>query len=315
MFNMNLGTLYQLRLRQDHFTHAFIDEAGQATEPLTLVPLGLVNGISGQIVLCGDPLQLGPVLQSEVAGHYGLQTSFLERLTLRRIYKRDEVKFIDHGCYDPVVMTKLVNNYRAHKDLLTIYSDAFYFGELVPCASLNDDLKKLTFLPNQSFPLLFHGINGENLKENSSPSWYNPAEVFQCTRYLKLIYEASFTPNDVGIITPYKKQVEKIRFMIDTMNLPKTKVGSVEEFQGQERKIIIVSTVRSVEGLVGFDIKHHIGFLSNPKRYNVSVSRAQSLLIVIGNPMLLSRDPHWGSLLRYAIKNKVYVGTEFALPE
>ena len=69
-------------------------------------------------------------------------------------------------------------------------------------------------------------------------------------------------------------------------------------FQGQERRVIIISTVRSSEDYVGFDTRHNLGFLDNPKRFNVAVTRAQALLIVVGNPNILALDEHWGALLR-----------------
>ena len=67
------GNLYRLGLRQGHFTHVLVDEAGHMTEPDTLVPLGLVSALDGQAVLAGDPRQLGPVLQSRYAAAWGLQ--------------------------------------------------------------------------------------------------------------------------------------------------------------------------------------------------------------------------------------------------
>ena len=79
-------------------------------------------------------------------------------------------------------------------------------------------------------------------------------------------------------------------------------------FQGQERRIIIISTVRSSEDYVGFDTRHNLGFLDNPKRFNVAVTRAQALLIVVGNPNILSLDEHWGALLRLSVNKGVYQG-------
>ena len=64
-------------------------------------------------------------------------------------------------------------------------------------------------------------------------------------------------------------------------------VGTTEEFQGQERKVIILSTVRSSPEYVSLDIKHRLGFLKDPKRFNVSITRSQALLIVVGNPNIL----------------------------
>lgn len=65
-------------------------------------------------------------------------------------------------------------------------------------------------------------------------------------------------------------QVQKIRFALRGIGHPDVKVGSTEMFQGQERRIVIISTVRSSEDYVGFDLRHNIGFLDNPKRFNVS---------------------------------------------
>jgi len=82
------------------------------------------------------------------------------------------------------------------------------------------------------------------------------------------------------------------------------KVGSTEMFQGQERQIIIISMVRSSLDFPGFDVKHNIGFLDNPKRFNVAVTRACSLLIIVGNPHVFIRDPHWGKLLKLCIDER-----------
>lgn len=75
-----------------------------------------------QVVLAGDPCQLGPVLSSHLAGGCGLGLSLLERLMGRHAYQRDEEKFGNHGNYDPLLVTKLVHNYRSHHHLLLPYS-------------------------------------------------------------------------------------------------------------------------------------------------------------------------------------------------
>ncbi|XP_014676504.1 PREDICTED: putative helicase Mov10l1 isoform X2 [Priapulus caudatus] len=101
------GTLAALGLPPDHFTHVFVDEAGQATEPETLIPIAMAAPAGGQVVLSGDPMQLGPVLRSPFAKTYGLETSLLERLCQRPLYCRDESRFANHGSYDPLLVTKL----------------------------------------------------------------------------------------------------------------------------------------------------------------------------------------------------------------
>lgn len=113
-----------------------------------------------QVVLAGDPFQLGPVLQSRVAASYGLDVSLLERLMSRPLYCRNEDKFSDHGCYDPLLVTKLINNYRSHPAVLKLPSAVFYHDELKPCADvrMRESLCQWDKLPNKGFPVIFHGL-------------------------------------------------------------------------------------------------------------------------------------------------------------
>lgn len=310
------GFLYSFDMKVGHFTHVFVDEAGQATEPECMIPVGFAAGSEeSQIVLAGDPYQLGPVLRSGIAQDYGLNISFLERLCNSVLYQRNEDEFKDLGSYNPLLVTKLVNNYRSHQKLLQLPSSLFYHHELVPCAedSLVNTFVGCKLLPNSKAPFIFHGIRGEDFREGNSPSWFNPAEAVQVVKYVQTVirlYPNKIDDADIGIITPYRKQVEKIRVLLDKFDLSEIKVGSVEEFQGQERKFIIISTVRSNEDLVDSDCHHNIGFLSNPKRFNVSVTRAQSLMIIVGNPVVLCYDVFWCAMLQYAVLNDCYLGCD-----
>ena len=94
----------------DHFSHVFVDEAGQATEPEAIIPLaGILRKTDGQFVMAGDPKQLGPVLRSPVALKFGLQTSLLERLmTTEKVYQRSA----ENNDYPSKTITKLLDNYR-----------------------------------------------------------------------------------------------------------------------------------------------------------------------------------------------------------
>lgn len=304
------GSLYGLRLSAGHLTHVFVDECGQATEPECLIPVGLVSGTDGQIILAGDPKQLGPIVVSPFAKMYGLEMSLLERMMSRDLYQQDEEKFGDHGGFNPALVTMLVNNYRSHPAILDLPSRLFYYSQLKPHAdpALTHTLSSWPLLPAAGFPVVFHGVRGEDIREENSPSWFNPAETMQVMRYLQGALKEGVEPEDIGIITPYRKQCEKIRLMMDRLNMPYVKTGSVEEFQGQERQVIIISTVRSNEKLVGFDVRHTLGFLSNPKRFNVAITRAQALMILVGNPHVLAQDPHWQVLIRHCADNGGYAG-------
>uniref|UniRef100_A0A8C9A6V4 RNA helicase n=1 Tax=Prolemur simus TaxID=1328070 RepID=A0A8C9A6V4_PROSS len=241
------GLFYQIGVRVGHFTHVFVDEAGQASEPECLIPLGLISDVSGQIVLAGDPMQLGPVIKSRLAMAYGLNVSMLERLMSRPAYVRDENAFGACGAYNPLLVTKLVKNYRSHAALLALPSRLFYHRELEVCADPEVVTSLLGWekLPKKGFPLIFHGVRGNEAREGRSPSWFNPAEAVQAMRYCCLLVRSvssQVSASDIGVITPYRKQVEKIRILLRNVDLMDIKVGSVEEFQGQEHLVIIIST-------------------------------------------------------------------------
>ncbi|CAL8359245.1 unnamed protein product [Lota lota] len=303
------GMLHHIGLQVGHFTHAFLDEAGQATEPEALIPMTLVSEKDGQIVLAGDPCQLGPVVKSKLAKVFGLGTSMLERLMANPLYCRAE------WGYNPIMVTKLMYNYRSHEALLRLPSKLFYHGELCMRAprSIVNSLCNWKRLPKKGFPLLFHGIRGTEMREGTNPSWFNPGEAVQamlyCCQLAKRLYNP-ISPADIGIIAPYRKQSEKIRTLMGRVGLSDVKVGSVEEFQGQEYLVIIMSTVRSNESVQGDDLQNILGFLSNPKRFNVAITRPKALLIIIGNPHVLVKDPCFHALLQYCFDNGAFIGCD-----
>uniref|UniRef100_A0A8B9TMI1 RNA helicase n=1 Tax=Anas platyrhynchos TaxID=8839 RepID=A0A8B9TMI1_ANAPL len=308
------GMFYQTAVRLGHFTHMILDEAGQASEPESLIPIGLISEANGQIVLVGDPKQLGPVIKSKIALAFGLNMSLLERLLSRDMYLRDEDAFSASGSYNPLLITKLIKNYRSHSALLALPSKLFYHKELEVCAdtSVVTSLLHWEKLPRKGFPLIFHGVRGNETREGRSPSWFNPTEAVQVMQYcchLAKNESTAVSVTDIGVITPYRKQVEKIRFLLRSIDLSDVKVGTVEEFQGQEHLVTILSTVRSHEGMF-MEEKYYLGFLSNPKRFNVAITRAKALLIVVGNPHVLVKDPCFCALLEYSLMNKAYVGCD-----
>ncbi|XP_050841860.1 RNA helicase Mov10l1 [Serinus canaria] len=308
------GLFYQTDTRLGHFTHVILDEAGQASEPESLIPIGLISEADGQIILVGDPKQLGPVIKSKLAQSFGLSMSLLERLSSRELYLRDEDAFGACGAYNPLLITKLTKNYRSHSALLALPSKLFYHKELEVCADTSVVTSFLNWekLPRKGFPLIFHGIKGSETREGRSPSWFNPAEAVQVMMYCCQLARSEYSSvpvTDIGVIAPYRKQVEKIRFLLRSIDLEDIKVGTVEEFQGQEYMVIILSTVRSQKVVID-DEKHSLGFLCNPKRFNVAITRAKALLIVVGNPHVLVKDPCFCALLEYSLRNRVYIGCD-----
>ncbi|CAB1428895.1 unnamed protein product [Pleuronectes platessa] len=296
-----------------HFTHVFVDEGDTPWRPR------LLHAHTGQVVLAGDPKQLGPILRSPLALKHGLGVSLLQRMmTQFSLYQKDE------GEWDRRFVTKLLCNYRSHPSILEVPNELFYDSELLCSADevLRNSYCNWEHLPKKGFPVIFHGVTGVDEREASSPSFFNRAEVEQLVEYVKKLLQnqgkkglATISPRDIGIIAPYRKQVQKIRQALNKveknfkfMNMDKLKVGSVEEFQGQERRVILVSTVRSSSSYTDFDKQFNLGFVKNEKRFNVAITRAKALLIVLGNPRVLNTDPTWAHFIKFCSDSGGYDG-------
>lgn len=322
---VTLGTLMQMRFPHNHFTHILVDEAGQCLETETLIPMTFINQRCGTVVLAGDPMQLGPIVISPHAR--GFEQSLLVRLMDSPLYKMDKNRFPDTGGFNPRLVTKLRYNYRSLPCILGLYSELFYDSSLIACVSAEDSnesafldhvIDALPVKSNQTPPygFFFYGVNGVNKQSPDSPSWFNPAETKSVFNFLLKLYKKGVRSEDIGVITPYQAQVKQIRRILDesgyggSSGLQKPKIGSVEEFQGSERQIIIISTVRTAKSMLASDLQHALGFVSSPKRLNVAISRAKSLLVIFGNPHLLSADKKWLELLFKAINNGTYCGCE-----
>ncbi|KAL5635882.1 hypothetical protein ACGC1H_004621 [Rhizoctonia solani] len=287
---------YQLGIPRGHYNWIFVDEAGQACEPEVMISVKTLASSATNIVLSGDPRQLGPVMRSPVALQLGLGLSYLERL-------------MNTEMYNPLAMrgrtvVKLSKNWRNHPSILRYPNERFYANELEACASasVTNSLLAWSELGRAGFPIIFENIAGQDMREASSPSWYNPMEVSRVKDYVRMLRDLRrphISTTDIGVITPYNQQVQHIRRMLRASNGEGIKVGSVEEFQGQERKVIIVSTVRSSAQEVEFDLRHTLGFVANDRRFNVTITRAQALLVIVGDASVLGLDPLWRAFLTY----------------
>lgn len=257
---------------------------------------------------------MGPVILSSVARDCGLQESYLERLVNRFPYARDAESFPNNNGYDPRLITKLLYNYRSLNVLLKLTSSLFYNDDLIPTIFESDLLNNLKEILPETGPntpcTVFHSVNGENCQTEESPSWFNPDEAAQIFFYVNELYRLGVKSDEIGIITPYIKQVHEIRGLLTEAEFELPKIGTVEEFQGQEYSVILLSTVRSSESLLEMDSVYTLGFVSNPKRINVAISRAKTLLIIVGNPNLLCKDIYWRSVVKYCIENGGYTGTQ-----
>ncbi|KAG9001263.1 hypothetical protein FRB93_012190 [Tulasnella sp. JGI-2019a] len=302
---MSAGIPWGIKVPAGHFAYIFIDEAGQAMEPEAMVSIKTMSNAKTNVVLSGDPLQLGPIIRSGVAKRLGFGVSYLERLMQREIYQED--------VWRGVTVVKLVKNFRSHEAILDFPNDRFYGGKLEVCGDrqvINRYLNS-TVLPNPRFPVVFHGVAGADGRNPDSPSYFNDAEIEVVTKYVERLLAdrgKPTTPSDIGVIAPYRAQSSKLRTQFRTRNCTGLKVGSVEEYQGQERDVIILTTVRTDRERVTYDLRHTLGFLVNPRRLNVAVTRAKGLLIIVGDPVVLSLDPLWRKFLNYIHFNGGWTG-------
>ncbi|EMR11434.1 hypothetical protein PNEG_00454 [Pneumocystis murina B123] len=258
------------------FPTVIIDEAAQCIELSTIIPLKYG---CRRCVLVGDPNQLPPTVFSQVAANYLYEQSLFVRM--------------QKNCPSSVHMLSI--QYRMHPCISQFPSKIFYSNKLFDGENMREKAKRPWHQINLFGPYRFFDIHGYEDEVSCSP--FNLMEA----RAALLIYEAitqkfpSVNFNgSFGIITPYKQQLSKIKelFIKKYGNLIFENVdfNTVDGFQGQEKDIIILSCVRtSTKG---------IGFLSDIRRMNVSLTRARSSLIILGNVKALSCHSYWYSLIK-----------------
>lgn len=287
------GALYNY----DHnFDFLFVDEAGHATEPETLISVGLLKK-EGLLVLAGDFHQLGPVCLSPIAKSHGLSTSLLQRLSERKLYQRRLNSKTKEYFYNEKYITKLNQTNRSDLKLLKVNNEMFYDNELT--SNVKTSAKLLNYFGVKR-PIIFEPIKGFEKQEEQSPSRCNPIEALACLRYVYRLQKGGMKPENIGIITPYKLQVEKLKYAFARCRLQSCKIGSVEEFQGDERQVIIISTVRTIVGKRGKNMSDKFDFLFQNTRFNVATSRAKYMNILIGDPDILKLDTCWRNYIAEA---------------
>ena len=261
------------------FSRVLIDEATQATEPASLVPL--VKG-SRQIVLVGDHRQLPPTVISRRAEKGGLDRSLFERLV--------EMGIAPH---------MLTTQYRMHPSISDFPNKRFYEGKLEDGVNKSDREAPAGMLwPDWDAPLAFLPVEGEELLSPDGASKENLVEASWVVKILMgLIEEGGLEFSDIGIVTPYAGQVRAIRDMIpETMQ--DVEVRTVDGYQGREKDVIIFSSVRS-------NSDGNVGFLSDGRRLNVALTRSKRGLIVVGDPETLKHDENWNAWIDHIRSSKL----------
>ncbi|XP_072930026.1 putative helicase mov-10-B.1 [Epargyreus clarus] len=297
------GTARSQSAHKLQMSHLFIDEAAQASEPAALVPLVALLAPAGRLVLAGDPMQLGPVCISREAKLRGLGVSLMTRLI-----RNYENLYTDNPNY----ITMLVKNFRSDPDILTIPNELFYDNALQALAP-PDALSKTSILglPGGDRAIVFHAVESREQKIGNAPSFFNEKELDMLKRYTRaLIEKHQVAAKDIGIIAPYIRQVYKMKSWLQSVNFEAVEVGTVEAFQGKEKRVILVSTVRANCKLLDHDAKYNLGFLVDDKRYNVTLTRAKAKIVIIGNASCLSRDAKWRKYMEMCKEMNCYHGEE-----
>jgi len=268
------------RLSNFRFRTVLIDESTHATEAECLIPI--VMGCK-QLVLVGDHCQLGPVVMSKAAAKHGLTLTLFERL-------------VNIGTR-PI---RLEYQYRMHPALSEWPSNMFYEGALqngVTDAQRSTSQFDLPW-PYADRPMFFLNCNGnEELGANGS-SYLNRSEAKQVEKIVSEFISKGVEPEQIGIITAYEGQRAHVVKYLESNGkhgvsvYARIEVASVDAFQGREKEFMILSCVRSND-------HQGIGFLRDPRRLNVAITRASHGLIIVGNARLLAKNALWNSLLTH----------------
>ncbi|XP_065764829.1 probable helicase with zinc finger domain isoform X2 [Muntiacus reevesi] len=277
--------LCQLDLEPGFFTHILLDEAAQAMECETIMPLALATKHT-RVVLAGDHMQLSPFVYSEFARERNLHVSLLDRL-----YEHYPAEF---PC-----RILLCENYRSHEAIINYTSELFYEGKLM--ASGKQPAHK------EFYPLTFFTARGEDVQEKNSTAFYNNAEVFEVVERVEELRRkwpvawGKLDDGSIGVVTPYADQVFRIRAELRKKRLSDVNVERVLNVQGKQFRVLFLSTVRTrhtckhkqtpikkKEQLLEDSTEDlDYGFLSNYKLLNTAITRAQSLVAVVGDPIAL----------------------------
>jgi len=263
------------------FRTVFIDEAAQALEPASWIPIIKAE----RVIFAGDHCQLPPTIKSINAARSGLSVTLFEKAINRN---RAEAM--------------LMEQYRMNILIMTFSSRIFYHNQLIA----NSKVADWTIFPGD-LPLEFIDTAGSGFFEQvdeESRSTYNDEEagllIRHFSHYVNQIeaMEQLEEAVSIGIISPYKAQVSLLQDALVGTGVINDKVygnlsiNTVDSFQGQERDIIYISLVRSNE-------KQEIGFLSDTRRMNVAMTRARKKLVIIGDSSTICSHPFYNQLVDY----------------
>ena len=293
-----VGSAHRL-LEGMKFGTLFIDEAAQALEAACWIPMRRAS----RVILAGDHCQLPPTVKSIAALRAGLGKTLMERIAENK----------------PEVVTLLKIQYRMNDEIMRFSSDWFYGGKVesapqIKYRSVLDYDHPITWIDTSDKEPADTIEEGEDLNFKEQFVGESFGRINKAEAELTLLTLAEYFTKigkqrvlndsiDVGIISPYRAQVQYLKKLIKKYEFFKPyrrliSVNTVDGFQGQERDVILISLVRSND-------EGQIGFLKDLRRMNVAMTRARMKLIILGNKETMTQHPFYKKLWEYveAINN------------
>lgn len=275
-----VGSANRLLMGQK-FGTLFIDEAAQALEPACWIAIRKAD----RVILAGDHCQLPPTVKAPEALRAGLGHTLMQTIVKNK----------------PETVSLLKLQYRMNDEIMRFSSEWFYGGMLqsapeVKYRSILDFDTPIEWINTEGMD-----CNEEFVGENYGRINKSEAElsIAQLKDYITKIGRERFLEEriDVGLISPYKAQVQYLRRLVrnDTFFKPYRQaitINTVDGFQGQERDVILISLVRANE-------EGQIGFLNDLRRMNVAITRARMKLIILGDASTLTKHAFYKKLYDY----------------
>ncbi|MBI1184532.1 AAA family ATPase [bacterium] len=269
-------------IRDRRYPLCIIDEASQALEPASWIPIMR----SEKVIMAGDHQQLPPTVKSFEADKAGLSKSLFET------------------CMEKLkVDVMLTTQYRMNEQIMHFSSGKFYQNELqahhsVARHSLDVESPVIEFVDTAGCSFDEETENKTNGTAGSLSNFHEADLLWKHFYALFQHLQNNSYPLEklsVGLISPYKAQVELLKKQLAEFPFPKDKISinTIDGFQGQERDIIYISLVRSND-------RNEIGFLKDYRRMNVALTRARKKLVVVGDSATIANDHFYNSFVAYA---------------
>ena len=267
------------------FRTVVIDEAAQALEPATWIPI--IRG--ARVVLTGDPFQLPPTIKSHEARRGGLEITLIEKALRRQAHT-----------------SLLRTQYRMHETIMNFSNQQFYDGQLLAAPQVAQQ----TLLKDPEPPVIFIDTAGTDFQEQVQDAYqsrYNEGEFQILCEHLYTLLEHCYAHEilplpSIALISPYREQVMMMKKAVKNderlANVPIT-INTIDGFQGQERDVVYISLVRS-------NSKTEIGFLKDYRRMNVAMTRARHKLVIVGDSATIGNDDFYSAFLEYCETHGTY---------